>query len=66
MPTTWKEVVTAKRANRDALIATYRSPKAITEHATLITDINDVVALQELLKNGKVSAEDVVLAYIRK
>jgi hypothetical protein len=34
--------------------------------ATYITDISDVVALQELLKDGKVSAEDVVLAYIQK
>jgi hypothetical protein len=66
MPATWNEIVIAKRANRDTLIATHRSPKAIAEHTTYITDISDVVALQELLKDGKVSAEDVVLAYIQK
>lgn len=66
MPATWKEVVSAKRADRDALIATHRSPTAIEEHATSLTDINDVVVLQGLLKARTVSAEEITLAYVQK
>ena len=65
MPATWSEVVSAKRANRDALIATHRSTK-IPEYTTSISDISNVDALLDLLKSGKVSAEEITLAYIQK
>jgi hypothetical protein len=65
MPAAWNEVVSAKRANRDALIATHRSAK-IPERAASVSDISNVDALQDLLKAEKVSAEEVTLAYIQK
>jgi hypothetical protein len=65
MPATWNEVVSAKRKNRDALIAAHRSTK-IPEHTTSVSGISSVDALQDLLKTGKVSAEDVTLAYIQR
>jgi hypothetical protein len=57
MPATWNEIVSAKRATRST---------AIPEHTTGISEITDVLALQELLKAGKVSAEEITLAYIQK
>jgi hypothetical protein len=65
MPATWNEIVSAKRATRDSLIVTHRST-AIPEHTTGISEITNVLALQELLKAGKVSAEEITLAYIQK
>jgi len=66
MPTAWNEVVSAKRAKRDASIATHRSSTEVPKQTTCISDISDMAALEGLLKAGKVSAEEVTLAYIRK
>jgi hypothetical protein len=66
MPDTWDEVVSAKRANRDALIKTHQTSRRTAEHNTYITDISDVDALQKLLEARKVSAEEIILAYIQK
>ncbi|KAM0723626.1 hypothetical protein Q7P37_000614 [Cladosporium fusiforme] len=58
----WAEVVAAKRAIRAAEIANHKTPPQQSK----ITEIDDVVALAELIQSGRASAEEVVLAYIAK
>lgn len=82
--TSWKTIVSQKRASRDAALAPYllndvdlasRQPfvddvstrsRLLDAKGQEITEINDVEALQECLRQGRFSAEEVVLAYIKR
>lgn len=62
----WTDVVATKRASRDQQIKKYNDELQDTELVAKITEIDDVETLQELLKNGDISAEAVIKAYIDK
>ncbi|KAH8806082.1 amidase signature domain-containing protein [Xylogone sp. PMI_703] len=60
----WEKVVESKRAIRDAALAPYLKDEIPASDP--ITDIDDIETLAGLLSAGKLKAEEVVLAYIRR
>ena len=62
----WEKVAAAKRAEREALLKQHSSHSRRSNHDTRITDIADVRALTDLIRLARVTAEDVVNAYIDK
>lgn len=66
MPIGWEDAVSAKRADRDALINSHRATKNAMDNDIQVTQIDDIEALQELLKTRRTSAEKTILAYIQR
>jgi hypothetical protein len=60
----WTEVVTAKRAIRDAQIRKHQPANRESGLDTLGTEIVEVEVLTNLLRAGQVSAEALIRAYI--
>ncbi|RFU32123.1 hypothetical protein B7463_g4203, partial [Scytalidium lignicola] len=60
----WERIAESKQAIREAAVAPYLL--AANPATDPITDINDVEELAELLSSGKLKAEEVILAYIKK
>ncbi|KAJ1706284.1 hypothetical protein NYO67_11552 [Aspergillus flavus] len=60
----WTEVVTAKRAIRDAQIRKHEAANRNGSVDILGADIADVKTLTNLLGSGQVSAEDMIRTYI--
>ncbi|TVY41093.1 Acetamidase [Lachnellula subtilissima] len=63
-PSSWKDVVNLKRAARLAAVEPYLELELPPTDP--ITDISDVDELAKLMSDRKVTAEDVVLAYIKR
>jgi hypothetical protein len=64
--TPWAEVVEAKRAIRSQHIEKHQDKIGNSVTDTNITETSDISVLTQLLKSKKVSAGDVVTAYIQK
>lgn len=60
----WAEVVAAKRAIRDAHVGKHELVNKGSGTDTLGADVVDVEALLDLLRSGKVSAQELIRAYI--
>lgn len=58
----WKEVVAAKLATREAIIQ--KHPRDEPVECSHITAVDDITDLTQQLKSGHVSAQDIVYAYI--
>jgi hypothetical protein len=64
--TPWGEVVEAKRAIRSQHIEKYQDKTGNLVVDTKITGNSDISVLTQLLESKKVSAEDIITAYIQK
>ena len=64
--TPWAEVVEAKRAIRSQHIEKHQDKIGKSVIETNITETSDISVLTQLLESKKVSAEDVVTAYIQR
>lgn len=64
--TPWTEIVEAKRAIRSQHIRNHQDKIGYSGIDTKITQTADISALTQPLESKKVSAEDIVTAYIQK
>jgi hypothetical protein len=64
--TPWAGVVEAKRAIRSQYIEKHQDKIGKSVIDTNITETSDIGVLTQLLESKKVSAEDVVTAYIQR
>lgn len=65
----WKDIVTTKQEARTKLIAPYLAESIVGGRKTVyesITNIDDVDELVNSMSTGKLTAQDVISAYIRK
>lgn len=64
--TPWMEVVEAKRAIRSQHIKRHQDKTGNLGIDTKITELADISTLTQLLESKKLSAEDIITAYIQK
>ena len=64
--TPWTEIVEAKRTIRSRHIKNHQNKIGNSGIDTEITQTPDISALTQLLESNKVSAEDIITAYIHK
>jgi len=62
----WQEIVAAKVGVRDVLIREHSCNHNASESEFSTTEISDVTALTKLLASGRLSAEEVIRAYIHQ
>jgi hypothetical protein len=62
----WKEIVTEKRAIQDAQIEKHSTAGTNTSLNHIVSKKVDIEILTSLLRGGKVSAVEVIHAYIRR
>jgi hypothetical protein len=64
--TPWTEVVEAKRAIRSQHIEKHQDKTGSLRDDTNITGFADISTLTQLLESKKLSAEDIITAYIQR
>ena len=63
----WQQVVTRKRATRDATVQKYGRPSGASETSVkAIIDVNDIHTLVQMMHSREVTAQEVIAAYVTR